>query len=83
MVKHATSSKVPALVDIDTTQGEMLVEGRKRREREEWRASVERNREKEIRAKEVRRQKERDEELTFYYIGDQRVDRDGNFLVSV
>ena len=39
-------------------------------------------REKEIRAKEIRRQKERDEDLTYYYIGDRRVDKDGNILVS-
>ena len=44
---------------------------------------MERQREREIRAREVRRQKERDEELTSYWIGDRRVDRDGNIHVSV
>ena len=44
---------------------------------------MERQREKEIQTREVRRQKERDEELTSYWIGDRRVDRDGNIHVSV
>ena len=59
-VKNASSSRAPALIDVDTSLGEHLVEERRIRDREEWRANVERQREREVRAREVRRQRERD-----------------------
>ena len=58
MVNKASSLKLPALVEVDTSVGQKLVEERRLRDREAWRARVERERERQLLAREIKRQKE-------------------------
>ena len=58
MVNKVSSSKLPALVDVDNSVGQKLVEECRLRDREAWRARVERQRERQLLAREIKRQKD-------------------------
>ena len=70
MVNKASSSKLPALVDVDTSVGHKLDEERRLRDREAWRARVERQRERQLLAREIKRQKEEKGKRLSHELGD-------------
>ena len=70
------------LTEIDTSAGQKIMEEGRDKESREWREGVERERERQIRSREKRCQRERDEELSSYWIGDRRVNKDGTYHVS-
>ena len=75
MVNKASSSKLPALVEVDTSVGQKLVEERRLRDREAWRARVERQRERQLLAREIKRQKEEKGKRSSQELGDLKVRR--------
>ena len=75
MVNKASSSKLPALAEVDTSGGQRLVEERRLRDREAWRARVERQWERQLLAREIKRQKEEKGKRSSHVLGDLKVRR--------
>ena len=57
MENKASSSKLPTLAEVDVSDGLKLVEDHQLRDREAWRAQVERRRERQLMAREIKWQK--------------------------